>query len=280
LRTAAALLFGAALLYPQGPPSQGGPPGGGRRGGGNFLVSRKVPDPAAVERGQKIFVANCGFCHGSNANGGESGPDLIRSPLALDDEGGDLIGPVIVKGRPDSGMPPFPAMTTEQIKDVSAFIRGRQIAAIDRRSYTIQNLTTGDPKKGEAFFNGAGQCKNCHSPTGDLAGIAKKFDEAGLQSRFLFPETRAGRGGPQPQRRLRPTVTVTLPSGAKVTGSLESIDDFDVALRDSSGEYHSFPRDGSVKVDVRDPLSAHEELLKKYTDAEMHNILAYLETLK
>jgi len=280
VRYLAGLLVAAAPLLAQPPAGAQSPPGA-RRGGNSFLISRSVPDPAAVQRGQKSFVAACGFCHGSNANGGEGGPDLIRSVLALDDEGGDQIGPVILKGRPDKGMPGFP-MTDAQIKDIAAFLRSRQQAAIDRGSYVIQNIVTGDAKRCKAYFNGTGRCNTCHSPAGDLAGVGKKYDPVALQSRFLYPQTRMfpGRGGSAPPRKNPTLVTVTLASGQKFSGTLESLDDFNVALREASGDYRSFTRDPGMKVEVRDPLAAHEELLQKYTDADMHDILAYLVTLK
>jgi small nuclear ribonucleoprotein (snRNP)-like protein len=200
--------------------------------------------------------------------------------LALDDEGGDKIGPVIRSGRPDKGMPAFP-LPGDQIKDIAAFLRSRQQAAIDRNTYTIQNIVTGDAKKGQAYFNGAGRCNTCHSPTGDLAKVAAKYDPVALQSRFLYPgPRRPRRGDDTPQKTIATPVTVTLGSGQAVTGTLEYLDDFNVALRDASGDYRSFDRDPGVKVEVRDPLAAHEELLKKYTDADMHNLVAYLETLK
>lgn len=268
MKTLAVLsLLAAASLAAQSPPAPK------PRTGGNMLISRAVPDPAAVERGQKIFVGNCGFCHGTTAQGGDSGPDLVRSELALDDEHGDKIGPVIEQGRPGKGMPAF-HLPPDQIQDIAAFLRSRQQAAIDRNAYNILNVVTGDREKGREYFNGAGRCHTCHSPTGDLAGIAKKYDPVALQSRFLYP--RPGRGD-QP---IRPEVTVKLASGQMVSGTLEYLDDFDVALRDASGDYHSFSRDAHVKVDVHDPLAAHAELLKKYTDADMHNVLAYLVTLK
>jgi cytochrome c oxidase cbb3-type subunit 3 len=255
-------------------------PAAQRRGGGIGLISRPVPDPASVERGQIVFVAQCGFCHGSNANGGETGPDLIRSVLALDDENGEQIGPVIQKGRLEKGMPAFP-MSDAQIKDIAAFLRAKQQAAINRGRYTIQNVVTGDAQKGEAYFKGAGGCNKCHSPTGDLAGIAAKYDPVALQSRFLFPGPgRGGRRGPAPRPSAPATAKVRLASGETFSGTVESIDDFNIALRDSSGEYRSFSRDAAVRVDLQDPLAAHEELLKKYTDPIMHNILAYLVTLK
>jgi cytochrome c oxidase cbb3-type subunit 3 len=240
----------------------------------NFLISRPVPDAAAVERGQKIFIANCGFCHGTTAQGGDTGPDLVRSPLALDDDRGDKIGPVIEQGRPGKGMPAF-HLPPDQIQDIAAFLRSRQQAAIDRNAYAIQNVLTGDREKGREYFNGAGRCHQCHSPTGDLAGIGKKYDPVALQSRFLYPRPRRG-----DSQGARSQVTVTLPSGQSFSGTLEYVDDFDVALRDASGEYHAFSREGRVKVDIHDPLAVHAELLKKYTDADMHNLLAYLVTLK
>ena len=272
------VLIAATLVSLSGQPPQTAQAPPPRRGMG--LISRSVPDPAAVERGQKDFVAKCGFCHGSNANGGETGPDLIRSVVALDDENGEHIGPVILQGRPDKGMPAF-QMTDAQIKDISAFLRAKQQAAINRGSYTIQNLITGDAKKGEAYFNGAGGCNKCHSASGDLAGVAARFDATALQSRFLYPgPSRGRRRGPAARSSASLTAKVTPASGQAVSGTVLYLDDFNVALRDASGEYHSFARDNGTRVEVQDPLAAHEQLLKKYTDSDMHNILAYLVTLK
>jgi cytochrome c oxidase cbb3-type subunit 3 len=268
MKTLAALsLLTAASLVAQSPASAPRP-------GGNMLISRAVPDAAAVERGQKTFVGNCGFCHGTTAQGGDSGPDLVRSALALDDERGDKIGPVIGQGRPAKGMPAF-HLPADQIQDIAAFLRSRQQAAIDRNAYSILNIVTGDREKGREYFNGAGRCHTCHLTTGDLAGIAKKYDAVTLQSRFLYPRPRSIDTQP-----VRPQVTVTLASGMSFSGTLEYLDDFNVSLRDVSGEYHSFSRDARVKVELHDPLAAHAELLKKYTDADMHNLLAYLVTLK
>jgi cytochrome c oxidase cbb3-type subunit III len=250
------------------------PPAAAPRPGGNMLISRAVPDAAAVERGQKTFIGNCGFCHGTTAQGGDTGPDLVRSTLALDDERGDKIGPVIEQGRPGKGMPAF-HLPPDQIQDIAAFLRSRQQAAINRFGYSILNVVTGDREKGREYFNGAGRCHSCHSPTGDLAGIAKKYDAVTIQSRFLYPRPRSN-----DEKPVQPQVTVTLGSGQPLSGTLEYLDDFNIALRDASGDYHSFSRDAHMKVEVRDPLAAHAELLKKYSDADIHNLLAYLVTLK
>jgi cytochrome c oxidase cbb3-type subunit 3 len=241
------------------------------------LISRLVPPADAVDRGRKQFVVQCGGCHGSNARGDDNGPDLVRSEIVLDDEQGSLLGPMIRKGRPNEGMPAFD-LPDAQIQDLAAFLRERTQAAINRNAYPLQDLLTGDAKAGQAYFNGAGRCNSCHSPTGDLAGLATRFQAAQLQTRFLYP--RGGRGGGPNSAEAKPTTaTVTPRTGPAVSGTLEFIDDFTVGLRDAEGYYRSFARD-SVKLDIQDPLAAHAQLLRQYTDKNMHDVLAYLVTLK
>ncbi len=240
-------------------------------------VSGSGQDPAAFERGGKVFATYCAGCHGVAGKGGPGAPDLIRSVLVLDDEKGILIAPVIREGRPDKGMPKLP-LSESQIADVVAWLHVRTYSAGHRGTYTYGDVVTGNAQKGEAYFNGAGKCNTCHSPTGDLAGIAKKYDAFSLQARWLQPRGRS-------RREQTPTaatqVTVILPNGDATSGTLDRIDDFTVSLRDSSGQFHSFNRDGDTpKVEVHDPLKAHTDLLRQYTDADIHNLTAYLVTLK
>ena len=242
-------------------------------------------DQAAVERGQRMFVAQCGFCHGSNATGGQSGPDLIRSVLVMGDENGKQLGEFLKAGRPDKGMPKFD-MNQEQARDIATFLHQRITAAANRGGYKILNILVGDAKAGEAFFNGAGKCNTCHSPTGDLQGIGAKYDPVTLQGRIVMPRGRGGRGrgrgaGEGQALRSFPTVTVTLPSGQSFTGLMLRVTDFDVVLRDDSGTLRSFTRDDDTpKVEVKDPLQAHVDMLAKWKDSDLHNMTAYLVTLK
>jgi cytochrome c oxidase cbb3-type subunit III len=235
------------------------------------------PDAASIERGQKTFITNCGFCHGSRAKGGEKGPDLLRSVLVLDDENGQSIGRVILKGRPDKGMPKF-AMTPEQITDIANFLHDGIKSAANRDDYKILNIVTGDPKAGEAYFNGAGKCSSCHSVTGDLKGIGVKYDPVTLQDKILMPRDRWG-GTPSPKSTV--TVTVTLPTGEAITGPLLGINDFLVALRDENG-YRAFTRkdENNPAVQIHDPMKVHTDMLKTYTDENIHNLTAYLVTVK
>jgi mono/diheme cytochrome c family protein len=244
------------------------------------LIGGARIDKEAAERGRKIFVPTCGFCHGNDAHG-KSGPDLVRSPLVLHDSKGDVIGPVIRNGRPERGMPAFATLSAEQIADISTFLHSRAADVSNRFAYKIGDLITGDVQKGAAFFNGAGHCGNCHTPTGDLAHVATKYEPAELQRRMLYPapnliDVFLGRVTTPPAPAK---VTVKLASGEQVSGTLDHLDEFTVSLRDASGWYHSFSRDNAT-VEVQDPRAAHEDLLPAYTDEEMHNVLAYLETLK
>ena len=257
-------------------PARAGPPGGGIGRAG--AADQTVIDPAKADRGKKTYVQFCAFCHGTDAGGGEGGgTDLIRSVVVARDRYGEQIGPVILGGRPDKGMPPM-NLAPVQIEEIAHFIHQRVVDRTRRQAYSIQNVLTGNAKAGEAYFNGAGKCNTCHSPTKDLAGIGKRYDPLALQQRFLFPRGGGRGGGSGPAV----TAVVTPPSGKPVTGALVAIDDFSVAVRDSAGEYHSWRRDltPGIKVELRDPLAAHIELLDKYTDADMHNIVAYLESLK
>ena len=258
----AALLFGSVSLFPQAPDT---PP---------------KYDPASVKRGQDIFVATCGFCHGSRAKGGEKGPDLLRSVLVLDDEGGKSIGRVILKGRQDKGMPKF-SMTPDQIADIANFLHNSIAAAANRDDYKLLNIVTGDAKAGEAYFNGAGKCAACHSVTGDLKGIGKKYEPITLQDRILMPLDRSD-PSPAPSGKPILTVTVTMPSGQAFTGVPLSLDDFTVALRDANGEFHSFTRvtPDNPRVELHNRVQAHSDMLMHYSDSDIHNLTAYLVTLK
>lgn len=225
----------------------------------------------AVTRGQQQFASSCGFCHGTDATGGR-GPDLVRSKLVADDSGGNLIGPVILNGRPAKGMPAFSSMSAQQISDIAAFLHSRFQASRHSRAmggdYPLSRLLTGNATAGKAFFEGAGGCTACHSVTGDLAHVAKKYEPAQLEMHMLYPRGEAVS-----------TVTVTLPSGEQIQGKLVREDEFSVALRDAAGWYRSFSKD-QVKVEVHDPLAAHQALLSKLTQDDVHNLFAYLETLQ
>jgi mono/diheme cytochrome c family protein len=223
----------------------------------------------AVQAGDALFHQNCAFCHGRDAMGGESGPDLTESKLVRSDNDGDKIAPVVREGRPGTKMPGF-NFSAQEMQSIVAFLHARVAAASTqqgkRRGVAPSDLQTGNVAAGKAYFNGAGGCNRCHSPTGDLAGIATRYQGLQLEERMLYP------------RDAKSTVTVTLPSGEKVSGTLAYQDEFTIALIDGSGQYHSWST-GRVRYAVDSPVDAHVKLFPQYTDDDIHNLMAYLQTL-
>ncbi|MEP6716664.1 MAG: cytochrome c [Terriglobia bacterium] len=221
--------------------------------------------------GQSEFVQQCGFCHGRDAGGGgEDGPDLTRSKLVAEDVNGDKIGPVVRNGRPGTAMPRFTVGDSE-LTALVTYIHAQKTLADSqngqRKGVDASDLQTGNVEAGRQYFNGAGKCNACHSPTGDLAGFADRFEGLKLMQRFLYP------------RGAKVKLTITLASGQTITGTREFQDEFYVGLKDAAGTYHSWPAN-KVKVKVDDPSQAHVDQLAKYTDDDMHNLMAYLQTLK
>jgi len=234
--------------------------------------AEKAPqDPAAVERGQALFRSTCGFCHGEDATGARA-PDLVRSAILSHDDHGNLVGPVIRNGRPDKGMPSFATLTDDQVSDIVAFLHHQAYAALHSGhvsgDYPVAKLLTGNAQAGKEFFYGAGDCSHCHSVTGDLAGIASKLKPIDLQQRMIYPS-----------KKIPKTAIVTLSNGTRYEGTVAHEDEFNIALVCKDGWYRSWPL-SEVRAQIHDPLAAHRELTDKYTDADMHNLFAYLETLK
>jgi cytochrome c oxidase cbb3-type subunit 3 len=279
-----------ALAAAQAPPQGRG--GGGRQGGGNpnatFPAQQRAPgDPALVARGQGLYGVHCRACHGVDLRGGDiGGPNLLRSQLALNDLEGELMGPVITQGKQTPGMPSMPAipLSADDVKAVAAYIHSVQATMRGQGSpppgtEKQPDILVGDAKAGEAYFRA--NCSACHSPTGDLQGVGRRFaDPVQLQNAWVAGGAR-GRGAPPPGNASRRQVTavVTLPNGQTIEGRLDRIDDFIVVLTTADGQ-RSFGRTGEVKVEVRDPLEQHRKLLAVYADRDIHNVTAYLVTLK
>jgi len=231
------------------------------------------PDAQSVARGKTVFAKTCASCHAANAAGTSKGANLMRSTLVRHDADGSAVKSVIETGKSHGSVKAI-QMSAGDANDVVAYIEwavqnyDRTSAGAPPQSYPLSKLLVGNAEAGKAFFNGEGGCVKCHSATGDLAGVGSKYSPLDLQSRFLMPKSR------------KPvTATVTTAAGEKVSGRVLVINNFDVSIQDADGKTHKWPAD-SVKVEKEDPIEAHRELLPKYSDADMHNMFAYLVTLK
>ena len=232
---------------------------------------KHIVDNAAADRGRSVWAMQCINCHGATARGTDKGANLVRSDMMWSDRYGSDLGQFLQKGHPTQSGAPSNNLSKTQVEELSHFIHQRLYDTLRGSPiFNAQNVLTGNVKDGEAYFNGAGKCNTCHSITGDLAGFGKTTNPVNIQQRFVFPRART--------KKL--TITVTSADGVAVTGTPVHIDDFDVSLRDEKGEYHSWKRTASLKVVKNDPLKAHIELLDTITDKTMHDIVAYLESLK
>jgi cytochrome c oxidase cbb3-type subunit 3 len=306
-----AVVAHAAAQAPQPPaggqqtPAPAGqqPPAGrgrGRGGPATFPAQQRPPgDPALIARGQALYGSACRLCHGPDLRGGDmGGVNLLRSQLVLNDQKGELIGPVVRNGRMTPGlppMPPFPQMAdaditalAEYIHSVAATMRGQ--GSPPPGAEPELNIVVGDAAAGQAYF--AAKCSACHSPAGDLKGLASRIaSPVQLQNLWVSGGGgrggRGGRGGAAPDgaaatpSRREVRVAVTQPAGRTIEGRLDRIDDFIVVLTPADGIQRSFRRDGAVpKIEIRDPLEGHRNLLTAYTDKDIHDVTAFLVTLK
>jgi len=234
----------------------------------SLKANTKLSPEAAA--GGTIFLQNCAFCHGRDAMGGETGPDLTQSKIVLGDKDGSAISAVVRDGRIEKKMPAF-NFSNSELMSLVAFIRVRVTAAASskggRRGVEVADLQTGNVAAGKQYFNGAGGCSKCHSPTGDLAGIANRFEGLRLEERMLNPGNETDK------------VIVTLSNGETITGKLAYRDEFTIGLRDSKGSYRSWSTD-RVKFAIDSPVQAHIDQFPKYTDKDVHDLMAYLQTLR
>jgi cytochrome c oxidase cbb3-type subunit 3 len=286
---AAAPPQGAA--QPQPPAGPGGAQGRGR--GPNFpQQQRPLADAAVLARGKGLYDSMCSACHGIDLRGGQQGgPNLLRSQTLLSDKAGELVLPIVQGGRPNApaGMPPMPAfpLPPDDIKAIAEFLHsvlgqaGNQGRPPGGETIPPEKILVGDAAAGQAFF--AAKCNSCHSVTGDLKGVASRVaDPRELQNLWLSGGGGGGRGGRGGGAQAHPiTVTVTPAAGPAIQGRLARIDEFVVSLVQDDGTRRTFARKGGEpKVELRDPAAAHRALVPTLADRDMHDVTAYLWTIK
>lgn len=230
---------------------------------------RSAVNPASVERGRQIYaIYGCAFCHGEDTRGGEGGPSLLRSQRVMHDKKGEQIGEVILKGVPGTAMAAFPLKPGE-VADVAEFLHSFEVNGFDPARRRPQSIVAGDANAGRRYF--VSTCAGCHSTAGDLKEISVKYqDPQVLQQTWLMPKA-----------VLPVTATVTAPDGTVTEGRLLRMDEFVVTLALPDGSQRTIEREGDEpKLDIHDPLTRHRALLAGYTDRNIHDLTAYLVSLK
>jgi cytochrome c oxidase cbb3-type subunit III len=249
-------------------------------------VRRSYPvrktDPAAVERGRVMYSANgCSFCHGKDARGGDGGgPSLLRSQRVLKDQKGELIAEVVLTGVPNTAMAAFP-LTQEQVADIAEFLHSFDVIGSDPTRMAPLSTVTGNAKAGKRYA--AQHCSGCHKESEFHGLLARYGDARDMQQAWLMPSTRKRS---RIESMLSPTdvpltADVTLASGERRHGKVIKIDEFLITLGLPDGSQRTLARQGDEpKVELHDPLEGHKALLPVYTDADIHDVTAYLVTLK
>ncbi len=242
---------------------------------------RPPGNPAIIARGQVLYGIHCRGCHGIDLRGGDlGGPNLLRSQLVLRDRQGELIWPVLRDGQSTPGVSSMPAQSLSETDAAAVAEFIHSILATSTRQggppagpEIELDIVVGDAAAGRAYFEAT--CTSCHAADGDLAGIATRIPDAKtLQNTWVRGRQR---GAPRPPVR----VTVTEVSGSRTEGRLARLDDFLVALTTDDGRRRSFRRRGGTpRVEIEDPMARHTELLGVYSDADIHNVTAYLVTLQ
>jgi cytochrome c oxidase cbb3-type subunit III len=258
-----------------------------RRGG--FVPGQKRPpgDPAQIAHGKTLFAINCRGCHGADLRGGDlGGPNLLRSQVALSDRNGELIVPIIHGSRQNMGMPaielndPDANAVAAYVRSVIETIQGQ--GAPPSAGREVPSILIGNASEGKAYF--ATKCGSCHSVTGDLNKIAGRItDQKRLQDAWLAGGTREEEFAPEGAAATARTVTATisLPVGETVEGKLVRVDDFSITVTLADGSQRTFRRSGDTPaVAIHDPLKVHRDLLSQYSDKDIHDVTAYLVTLK
>jgi|KBSMisStaDraftv2_1062788.scaffolds.fasta_scaffold07910_5 mono/diheme cytochrome c family protein len=229
-----------------------------------FLGLGALPDKVAAARGMPLFAQNCAACHGQAARGG-IGPSLITSDLVLTDEHGEQLVPFLKKGKAEKGMPAF-SMSDQQLRDITEFLHLQVESVANRGTYHVLNILVGNAPKGKAYVQA--HCMSCHRPETFLHIASKYRSPEQLQRNWIWPV-----------RDRKITANVKTSDGT-ISGQVTQISDFRVTLLDKSGETHTIDRGPDIEVQMNDPLAAHQRLVMTLANDDMHNVTAYLETLK
>lgn len=235
-----------------------------------FLGLGAKPDKDAAARGGPVFQQNCAFCHGAQARGA-TGPNLITSDVVLGDDHGEHLVPWLKQGRPEKGMPAFGTMPEAQLKDIAEFLHLQVEEVANRGAYHVLNILVGDKAKGQTYVRA--HCMTCHTQE-SFAHIGSRFRSPDqLQRGWIWP-SRAGNA------KLVVTATVKTRDGATLSGRVVQVSDFRITVEDTEGQKHAIEREPGVDVEVKDPLAAHETMIMTLANDDMHNVTAYLESLK
>lgn len=300
--TAVAVVTVASVVAQEPPAGAGRGAGGPGGAGGRGAAAPQAPavaqiprspvvDQAAHDRGRAIWATQCIDCHGSTARGSEKGPNIIRTRTVNFDRTsftpGSVLAPFLKAGHPTQSGKASATFTADETVGLAHFLR-QKVNDTMRGSplFTVGDILVGNANAGQTYFNGEGKCTTCHTATTrNLAGIGTRIPApVDIQQRMLFPGGGGrGRGAAPATATPNPnatTVTITPATGPVIAGVLVEQSDFFVTIRQADGTIRVVRRAPGLKVVTTSPLQAHIDLLDVITDTQIHDVVAYLESLK
>ena len=154
----------------------------------NF-IGQPLVDPVLQHSKETFVLFGCAYCHGLNLVARGEATDLMHSALVGRDENGNLIGPLLRAGIPQtaklSPMPQFSDLSDQQIAALVRWIHYARAPGRYKEITDAKDLRPGSAVAGQSYF--AEKCGSCHSASGDLAGLGKKYDPSTLRQRILRP---------------------------------------------------------------------------------------------
>src|SRR5690348_11277917 len=146
-------------------------------------IGQPLPDPVLQHSKQTFVLFGCAYCHGLNLVARGEATDLMHSRLVGRDENGSLIGPLLRAGIPQtaklSPMPQFSDLSDQQIAALVRWIHYARAQGRYKEITEAKDLRPGNAGAGKSYF--AEKCGSCHSASGDLANVGKKYDPSTLQ---------------------------------------------------------------------------------------------------
>jgi mono/diheme cytochrome c family protein len=153
-------------------------------------IGQPLADPMLQKAKETFVLFGCSYCHGLNLVARGEATDLMHSKLVGRDTDGKVIGALLRAGIPQtpalSPMPQFSDLSDQQIGDLVRWIHYARAQGRFKELTAQKDPPPGNVASGKAYF--AEKCGSCHSASGDMAGIGKKYNGSSLKTAFLKPK--------------------------------------------------------------------------------------------
>jgi cytochrome c oxidase cbb3-type subunit 3 len=217
--------------------------------------------------GRQTFVSSCASCHGLDGKGSERAPNIAETPKVQRMSDSQIFG-IIENGIPGTGMPPFHALESSQIKAVVAYLR------------TLQGTTQavklpGDPERGKTIFFGKAKCSGCHMIahqggfiSSDLSRYARTHTADQIRSAITEPT-------PGGDRQVR-LATATTRSGEKYAGRLRNEDNFSLQLEGLDGAFYFLSKSDLASLEYDPQPLMPSDYGSALGPGELDDVVSYL----